>query len=242
MAVVVRGKTATVEYSVGLNESTIRAVLKEWNRESLDRQPQGAGKTDGNNQPEASSNSKQNPQSPNTVAAERGSQPDSATLASRTGKDTGSQSGSDSASTSANVQDTQSAHWIDAELLARFEQAAPGEIASRIDVTCNGQRVLPAAVALGPTPLHPFVLVVKFELELPVGENVEFNVHDRNFRGNTGAVRYALKAKGNTMLLNSNQAPILVRSERVEVADLSPDEREKRSVISSRLAIFEQFP
>jgi hypothetical protein len=109
-------------------------------------------------------------------------------------------------------------------------------------VICDGRRITPEAVDLGPTPVHPFILVVKFEFQLPVSNDIELNVEDRNFPDLTGAVRYALKAKGNSMLLKSNAAPILIRADRVELAGMTLVERAKCTTISAKLAVIEKSP
>ncbi len=131
---------------------------------------------------------------------------------------------------------------IDAALLARFKKIAAEKIAERIEVTCDGRKIIPTAVELGPTPVHPFLLVVKFEFHLPVSRGIELKVDDRNFPDQTGAVRYALKAKGNSMLLKSDAAPILIRADRVELADMSSDERATCTKISAKLAVIGKSP
>ena len=66
---------------------------------------------------------------------------------------------------------------------------------------------------------------------------VEFQVTDRLFSDYHGATRYALRARGTTMLLQSNVAPVLVRSERIEIDRNERIHTKKEAVIQAKVAV-----
>ena len=72
----------------------------------------------------------------------------------------------------------------------------------------------------------------------PLGNRVvEFQVTDRLFSDYHGATRYALRARGSTMLLQSNVAPVLVRSERIEIDRNERIHTKKEAVIQAKVAV-----
>ena len=126
---------------------------------------------------------------------------------------------------------------ISKEALDKFKSLAGLQIAKRIKVTCEGKPHSIELVSVEKAPRHPFVLRLNFKFKLPELETVQFGIIDENFREQTGAVRYALKGNKNTMLLNSNVAPIVVRAKRVELKGLSVKEVTLKTSISAKLAI-----
>jgi hypothetical protein len=48
---------------------------------------------------------------------------------------------------------------------------------------------------------------------------------DTSFAGMDGAVRYAIKGRGKTLVTQSDAAPIIIRADRVELSPLSEEER-----------------
>ena len=120
-----------------------------------------------------------------------------------------------------------------------FSEAAPAIITKGLKITCDGQPVKVESLTLDPAPRHPFDVKVKFQFKIPKSdaESIELKVIDSNFLKQTGAVRYALKAKGKAVLLRSNVAPIIVRAQRVEIAGLTEEERKKQTSIEARIAI-----
>jgi len=92
-------------------------------------------------------------------------------------------------------------------------------------------------VKASPAPRHPFNLVVRFEFELPPTKSVQLDIADTNFLRQTGAVRYAIKAVGSTMLVKSNAAPIIIRAKRVELVGLSRKETVSATSISAKILL-----
>ncbi|MFK7767909.1 MAG: hypothetical protein AB8B55_11860 [Mariniblastus sp.] len=128
---------------------------------------------------------------------------------------------------------------IDAKTLALFAKIAPSKIKNGLKITCDGKPIKVSSLSLDAAPRHPFNLKVVFELSVPksTAETVQLIFQDENFAKQTGAVRYALKTKGNAMLMRSNVAPIIIRAQRVELAGLSSEQREQKTKIIARLAI-----
>ena len=126
---------------------------------------------------------------------------------------------------------------IHERLLAVLKSVGPDQIARRIQITCDDQPLKVKNVQASPAPRHPFNLVVKFEFELPPTRSGQLDIVDKNFRQQTGAVRYAIKALGSTMLVKSNAAPIIIRAKRVELAGLSRKETVSETSISAKILL-----
>lgn len=71
----------------------------------------------------------------------------------------------------------------------------------------------------------------------PAARAVDFQVTDHLFAGYSGAVRYALRARGSTMLLRSNVAPVLVRAERLEIDQNAAIEQKGAPTIQAKLTV-----
>jgi len=126
---------------------------------------------------------------------------------------------------------------IHERLLATLKRMGPKQISRRIHVNCDGKPLKIKNVEASPAPRHPFNLVVKFEFELPLTKSVQLDIADTNFLRQTGAVRYAIKAAGSTMLVKSNAAPIIIRAKRVELAGLSRKETVSKTSISAKILL-----
>ena len=126
---------------------------------------------------------------------------------------------------------------IHERLLAELKSIGPDQIAQRIQINCDGQPLKIKNVVASPAPRHPFNLKVKFEFELPPTKSAQLDIVDNNFRQQTGAVRYAIKALGSTMLVKSNAAPIIIRAKRVELAGLSEKETVSETSISAKILV-----
>jgi hypothetical protein len=243
MAVVVRGRTAHVQYAVGLNENTLRQVLQSWDDGQAVSPPSAPAPVD---RPPATAQSGTQPRDvgdPSGQPSETGSATDSqpADTIDLAGTPTTDDSAIHLANTAPEKSQTapgdQSVHFIDAKLMAKLKQSGPNEISKRVAIHCNGDPVTVTSATLGPTPRHPFTVVVKFEFQIPDSETFELKIDDSNFVNQAGAVRYALKATGNAAILQTDVAPILVRAQRVELPHLANNKRSLHSTISARLAI-----
>ena len=137
---------------------------------------------------------------------------------------------------------------IPEDLLESLRKLGPSQITRQIRITCNGQPLQIKNVSADAAPRHPFNLVVQFEFQIPADaipdktapdddsvKSAQLKIEDQNFRQQTGAIRYALKTLGSTMLLKSDAAPILVRAQRHELAGLSKKETAIQTSISAEI-------
>ena len=158
----------------------------------------------------------------------------------------GSEASSDVAETpSANASgespEAQSSEHLDKpipeELLASLRKLGPAQIARQITVSCNGKPLQIKNVSAAAAPRHPFNLVVQFEFEIPSLESAKLKIEDQNFRQHSGAIRYALKVLGSTILVKSDVAPLIVRAQRHELAGLSKKEAAIRTSIAAEVLL-----
>ncbi len=224
MAIVVRDRSAHVEYSIGLNESTVREVLVKWEPGA---NPSNSASSGVNNRPLTE---------PLTVApveliaTSNGLESTGSLKDASTGKSTSFQQ-----SESKNPND---GHSISPDLLAKFKELAPDSIGKAIDIHCNGKKIEAFAIKEGPPPRHPFTMTIELEFKLPDSEICDLKINDHNFADQKGAARFSLKAAGRSMLIRSDVAPILVRAERIELSELiSEAERNSLTSINARLGI-----
>ena len=272
-AVVIRDNIATAKYSIGVNETTLKEIIAQWQKpEATDltakieptRNQTSSAKTDV--QPKAAisapSDSAKSPQSLqlNSEQSEQegrvgGSSTKFVELAAQATIQSAAAKSEDSSpdslpptgySTNAaaeeNTDSPDSEHPMNAiskELLASLQKLGPSHIAQQILVTCDGQPLQIKNVSAGPAPRHPFNLTVQFEFEIPElkSESAKLKIEDHNFRRHAGAIRTALKTRGNTMLVKSDAAPIIVRAQRHQLAGLPEKEASKKTSISAEIVI-----
>ena len=132
-------------------------------------------------------------------------------------------------------------HLTDLATIARFGDLRQQWFTDHLKLVIDGQAVELEKVSVEPAARHPYSVLVKFQFSLekkkatedpsaavgepktdvktdsPANRTVGLQVTDNLFAGHAGATRYALRARGSTMLLQSNVAPVLVRAERVEI-------------------------
>ena len=151
-------------------------------------------------------------------------------------------------------------HLTDLAAIARFGDLRQHWFTDHLKLVSDGQTVELSEVSVEPAARHPYSLLVKFRFSLdkkkaaeggPIvaepsvdpesvtstSQIVNLQVTDDVFSGNAGATRYALRARGSTMLLQSNVAPVLVRAERVEVAPKAGTAKISSPVIKARLTV-----
>lgn len=190
LSMVVRDRTAYGEYSIGLNDRTLRDVLADWKKGDLTNPPAGA----------ATESDAKEPKDSNAIQDD----PDASAL------------------------------------LDALNQSAAEAITQRLVITCNGNPVKLTAISTGLAPRHPFCVLVKFEFQIPNLQMIDLKVTDNNFLQQPGAFRAAIKTRGNATLMRSNVAPILVRAQRIELDDLSQEQRKQETTISAKIAILPQ--
>lgn len=264
-AIVIRDNLATAEYSIGLNESTMQELLDHWQSpevtdsptedEQLLHKTPSPSKTDARSRvligphndsqdknaateplekdPSDVETSLPKPEKPAAKPATQTDEPSSA--ASSLEPEAESSIRNDALENSGSPSSKHLEPTIPEELLASLKQLGPSQIAKKIAISCNGQPLQIKNVSAAAAPRHPFNLVVQFEFEIPSLESAALKIEDRNFRQHNGAIRYALKALGNTILVKSNVAPIIVRAQRHQLGALSKKEASNWTSISAEI-------
>ncbi len=210
MSVVIRDDEVCIEYSAAMNDNTIRELLDDWQQKP--ESPAGPPIREDDSQ--TAFNPKPAPSDVPTGSEEK-TTPDSS---------------------EANQEDFKN----DAELLQLLQDRAVAEIAKNLAISYQGKPLnLERPTEVPPARYHMSV-TLQYKLKLPEpgpGEKQPqaLSIVDRNFDRFDGAVRYSLKAGGNCLLTNSNVAPILVRSERIELAGLNEENREQAKTIQAKI-------
>ena len=234
--VVIRDDTAYVEYSVGLNENTMAQLTSSW---ELKTQPTESKPSGGNEDEKANPKESEPVETTKTKTDKKPS--DSKPVDSN--PDDSSPTDSSPTDSSSTDSSSEKATVFDKALLAKFNKSAPAKVTEGLKITCDDKPVKIESVALDPAPRHPFDVKVKFQFKIPKSdkESIELKLEDSNFTKQTGAVRYALKAKGIAMLVQSNVAPIIVRAERIELAELTEEQRKTQTSILARIALMKKL-
>ena len=243
IAIVVRDKTAHIVYSVGLNELTVRELLANWEpfspgqtvgpdstKSEVQQNPESERFGDqrpanSTGQAETSPRSPSQPSTKATVSS--GVDPSADTRPKPTEKPTSSKR--------PQLENSSEDHVIPPDLLLKFKELAPVAIANGMKISCNGKPITIDYVNAGPPPRHPFTMSIEFTFQVPDSETCDLKISDDSFAQNNGAVRYALKAAGRAMLIQSDVAPILVRAERCDLTKLSKKERSLKTSVNARL-------
>ncbi len=243
VSVVVRDQVATIEFSAGMNDATMRKVLDAWRAEA-------PGKGKNNAEPTSIPKSK-NVLTERSAATENPARDGNATSAENTRDDSGDlndlgDSGTVKPGTvkpgtakpngiekEAPVQDEFVKN--DAQLIAEFQKLAAAKLLNGLNVICqNKALVLKRVNADIPVKRH-MSLTIQFEFALPTNKSNKLSIFDKNFQNFDGAVRYSLKGMGNAILASTNVPPILVRAKRVELAELNEIERREACTIEAHI-------
>ena len=118
------------------------------------------------------------------------------------------------------------------ELVRQFAEVATPHLSKNLTIQI-GDQVLPLTlIAAEPSSRHHATIIVRWRFTLPAAETMQVEVRDRNFLVQPGGAKYALKTSGDTMLIRSNVAPILVRAQRSVLNTVSAWARWQAPVIS----------
>lgn len=258
VAIVVRNNNGHGEYSIGMNGVTMAKVIAAWeaeaaqveaksqtkNRIQIEDRQRIVGGSQGETKPtaESPSTSGQPPKKgPQTLEPNN---PSAALPTDTNGKSKpmpAEPPPSDSQRANSNQEPTEPQDApIPRELQQRFNELAIQRLSDSLELKVDGERVLIKEVKLGVAPRHPFNTKIEFSFELPPSKKIGFSFLDQNFAQYDGAVRLAIKATGAAMLQKSTVAPILIRADRIELAEMSPDQRQASCSFSATLLIPEQ--
>lgn len=200
VSIVIRDQTARIEFSVAMNDTTIRRLMQQWQSPPMSEEPDSR----------ASSTSKNLEESQAVVPKEE-------TATNRLPKDASNEFANDS------------------KLVAEFRKVVATHIAKDLLVTFEKEPVTIREVNPDTPPRHHMSATVQFEFDLPASKIVDLSVVDSNFSNFDGGARYALKVGGNLVMSKSNVAPILVRADRIEFADLSKSARAQVCKIKAQI-------
>ena len=213
VSVVIRDDIARVEYSVAMNDSTIRKLLHQWGETKDEDQNSGLHPFD-NKSSELPSNVKQSTDESPSIETDA----------------TDSDASEDEFSN-------------DAELVAEFRKEVAKRVASELAINCQQQPItIGDEIDANLPPRYHTTATMKFEFRLPPGKALDLSIADSNFSEYGGCIRcalkftladcvYALKVGGKLVLTKSNVAPVLVRAKRIEFEGLTNERREKASRI-----------
>ena len=151
-------------------------------------------------------------------------------------------------------------HLTDLKTIARFGDLQQRWFTDHLKLVSDGQKIEFSKVSVEPAARHPYSVLVKFQFSLeekkvskgvltvdepridpksdpPASRVVDLQLTDDVFSEHAGATRYALRARGSTMLLQSNVAPVLVRAERVEVTPKASGDQASSPTIKAKLTV-----
>lgn len=243
LSIVVRNSTAYGEYRIGLNNNTMTELVSQWTKPSeselKSKSPTLNSKADGATHSENLASLNQDATVKKTEPQKKRSYSQSLTgdresIRESTGP---SLSPSSVKSETKNPTSEDENHWLDPKVLKQLTTLAHSRLTQELKVQIDGQVVAIKSVEPGPPPRHPFYLSIKFEFTVPDSGSFDLEIRDHVFGLESGAVRYSLKTQGKPMILQSNVAPAIVRSKRVDLRELSAEKRESKTTISAKIGV-----
>ena len=250
LTITIRDGVGYGEYQIGLNAKTANEILQLAKlAEGLKREDTGSkllkGQTTAVEHPDLSKPLKP-VSSPEDVDTDQAADPDKTSTPKPT------------ASPQKLTTDDAGEHLTDLATIRQFGELQSQWFTDHLKVSSDGHLVKLTTVVVEPAARHPYSVLVKFQFSLenkdanaglpvvekasvdskpdpPADRVVDFQVSDGLFAGHAGAVRYSLRARGATMLLQSNVAPVLVRAERVEINKKASAGKEKIPAIEAKL-------
>lgn len=126
----------------------------------------------------------------------------------------------------------------DEELTRCFCEILKNQLVDDWSLEVEGERLKPMDLNVEPYAEHHKTAVLKFQAKIPESvEDASFRLIDHSFLNLDGAVRYALKSKGNSLLTNTDVAPIIIRAKRIELSSMSEAQRKEACQINARFVI-----
>lgn len=119
------------------------------------------------------------------------------------------------------------------QIESQFRQYAFEQFSQEIKVSVDGRFMSLTKVSVEPSARHHFAMIAKYSFEIPQQQRVKLVIEDQSLESMNGGSRYALKAMGKSILFKSNVAPIIVRAERNDLAELSKQQLAKVSRIEA---------
>ena len=121
------------------------------------------------------------------------------------------------------------------------------QIPQQLELHLNGERMPLKIIDAVPSPRHHVNLLVRMRAEQPASEGLQITLIDHNFADNSnigsdGNVRTALRARGNTAILSSDVAKVMVRAAPVAIADFPRNPDSSISLINAKILVTKPAP
>ena len=225
--------TATIEYSVGCNPSTMLSLMKLWSQvptaeAATNLQSPASEKSDSSNTDSPGTDSPKT-DAPKTKSAQP--KPSPQLQASPAANATPA-----AAPQAVTAVDTEMTPQEIEAIEARFREALLHHVSKNLKVRIDKQLKEPDPVRVAVSPRHHINATLVMEVEFEHGGEADFSIEDALFLEFESAFRYAAKAKGDALLLRSNVAPILVRADRIESQTLTAKAHAAQARIDVRVS------
>lgn len=238
LSITIRGETGRGELLIGLNKTTANSILAE--AKLAKARSNGRPDTPSDSAPQKKTQAPAADAKDSAPAASQGGEPkcepkgvveSSRKLSPPTSHQQPNQIGAASSATPDRedgevAQTGEGQHLTDPEMIKQLASLKDYWALKKLNLTLGGRQVELKNVSVSPAPRHPYSMVLKFDFSLPqpdanladdpAGDRVKLRLLDQTFPKQNGAVRYSLRSRGSTILLNSNVAPVIVRAERFE--------------------------
>jgi hypothetical protein len=192
ISVLIRDRHVEIEYSIGMNDRTMEQVVEAWKED----------RSNGKDDPSTSDRISLDTSNLNVSAGKPQAMPRLADVKQPV--------------------DGEVPEFVenDPQVLETFEKLAAEKLVADFQVANDGQALgTPGRWTTLPTKRH-MSLTLTMNFELPEKKASKLVIRDNNFRDLAGGVRKSIKAKGSSILTKSNAAPIIVRAQRIERADV----------------------
>ena len=124
------------------------------------------------------------------------------------------------------------------DLTNRFCEEIRHRLLEKFELRLDGEPLELEVTNVDPFAEHHKTAVMKLVAQIPeevTGGQITFQ--DSSFMKLDGAVRYAIKGRGTTLVTKSNVAPIIIRADRVELGPLDAEQRLAACLIDAKLKI-----
>lgn len=207
VAVRIRDRMGTLEYSFGLNDATMEKFRNNWpNDQALYEEFQQAKES----LPVAQPHEKNSPNHErNSIEGEDTDLPEDGTLVN------------------------------EIDLIRAFAKTATPRLSEGLRIFANEHALTLKLVSATPSARHHATLETIWQFQLPAVPIIRLSVRDTNFLQQPGGIKYSLKTSGTSMTVQSNVAPILIRSTRKSFDTTSVSQRLLAPGIESRIRILQ---
>ncbi len=117
----------------------------------------------------------------------------------------------------------------------QFQTDLLAQVAKNLVIKVANRPLQLKPVSVESSPRHHVNAVATLELALPEADSLTLAFQDMMFSENAGGVRYAAKSLGNAVMSRSNVATIIIRADRHELNELTPEQRLEKTKIDCQL-------